>query len=255
MMVLVAGLPRSGSTLLLNILGQNPNFHVGPTSGLLETLLLIKNNWENNQLHRTIPTDISRNRLHNVLNGIINGYYADTTGVIFDKSRNWPNHLEMIEWITGTDAKVLIVLRDVHEILASFEKLWRRNTAYRQLIQETEGSFQTVQDRCNVWMHPKQPVGFAINTISDAKLRGFSNRMFYVNYKDLIDFPQATILSIYLWLQVPIFEHRFDKINQITFENDEVHRITGLHDIKPTIQCPETTWEAVLGRGIKIEPL
>jgi sulfotransferase len=29
-------LPRSGSTLLQNIMGQNPEFHVTPTSGLID---------------------------------------------------------------------------------------------------------------------------------------------------------------------------------------------------------------------------
>ena len=33
-----SSLPRSGSTLLSNIVGQNPNFHVTPTSGLLDLL-------------------------------------------------------------------------------------------------------------------------------------------------------------------------------------------------------------------------
>ena len=33
-----SSLPRSGSTLLSNIVGQNPEFHVTPTSGLLDLL-------------------------------------------------------------------------------------------------------------------------------------------------------------------------------------------------------------------------
>jgi len=32
----INGMPRSGSTLLCNILAQNPEFHVTPTSGLSE---------------------------------------------------------------------------------------------------------------------------------------------------------------------------------------------------------------------------
>ena len=36
-----SSLPRAGSTLLQNILGQNPNFYVTPTSGVLELLFSI----------------------------------------------------------------------------------------------------------------------------------------------------------------------------------------------------------------------
>ena len=33
-----SSLPRAGSTLLQNIMGQNPEFYVTPTSGVLELL-------------------------------------------------------------------------------------------------------------------------------------------------------------------------------------------------------------------------
>jgi len=37
-----SSLPRSGSTLLSNIVGQNPEFHVTPTSGLLDLLYVAR---------------------------------------------------------------------------------------------------------------------------------------------------------------------------------------------------------------------
>ena len=45
---IVAGLPRSGSTLLMNILGQNDAFFVTPTSGILDIIVYIRNSWNNN---------------------------------------------------------------------------------------------------------------------------------------------------------------------------------------------------------------
>ena len=38
-------MPRSGSTLIQNILGQNPNFYVTPTSGLLELIFAARGNY------------------------------------------------------------------------------------------------------------------------------------------------------------------------------------------------------------------
>lgn len=40
-------MPRSGSTLLQNILGQNPDFYVTPTSGLLELIFGVRHNFTN----------------------------------------------------------------------------------------------------------------------------------------------------------------------------------------------------------------
>ena len=34
-----SSLPRAGSTLLQNIIGQNPEFHVTPTSGMIDMML------------------------------------------------------------------------------------------------------------------------------------------------------------------------------------------------------------------------
>ena len=34
-----SSLPRAGSTLLSNVVGHHPNFHVSPTSGLIDLVL------------------------------------------------------------------------------------------------------------------------------------------------------------------------------------------------------------------------
>jgi hypothetical protein len=47
---LVAGLPRSCSTLLMNILGQNKEFYVTPTSGILDMISQVRNSWELNDV-------------------------------------------------------------------------------------------------------------------------------------------------------------------------------------------------------------
>lgn len=41
----LAGLPRSGSTLLANILAQNPSIYVTPTSGIVDMLVQVRNSW------------------------------------------------------------------------------------------------------------------------------------------------------------------------------------------------------------------
>ena len=107
-----------------------------------------------------------------------------------------------------------------------------------------KNNFQTIRDRCNVWLDPQQPLGFAIRAIKDAELRG--HKMFTVNYDNLIKFPEATLLSVYTYLQIPYFKHDFNNIEQIIYENDEIHRMTGLHDIKSTISRG-SSWQEILG--------
>ena len=40
-----SSLPRAGSTLLQNIMGQNPDFYVTPTSGVLELVYAARSNY------------------------------------------------------------------------------------------------------------------------------------------------------------------------------------------------------------------
>ena len=42
-----SSLPRSGSTLLQNIMGQNPKFYATPTSGVLELVFGARANYTN----------------------------------------------------------------------------------------------------------------------------------------------------------------------------------------------------------------
>ena len=42
-----SSLPRAGSTLLQNVMGQNPEFYVTPTSGVLELVYASRNNYTN----------------------------------------------------------------------------------------------------------------------------------------------------------------------------------------------------------------
>jgi len=51
----ISGLPRSGSTLLTNILLQNPQFQTTATSSLLDFLLQVRDNWSKLEGHSTYP--------------------------------------------------------------------------------------------------------------------------------------------------------------------------------------------------------
>jgi sulfotransferase len=44
-----SSLPRAGSTLFQNIVGQNPDFYVTPTSGLIELVGGARNDYNNSQ--------------------------------------------------------------------------------------------------------------------------------------------------------------------------------------------------------------
>jgi len=248
----VSGLPRSGSTLLCNILAQNPRFHVTATSGILEVMYQVRNRWDHIVEFKAAPDDVAKLR---VLKSILFSYHDNgDRPVIFDKSRGWLAYLEMAEAVLGRKAKVLVPVRDIRDVLASFEKLFRRNAAVFQPAQEADQrtyfDWQTLEGRCKIWGDKSQPVGLAYNRIKDALQRKFGDRMHFVRYEELTTNPKETMESVYKFLGEEPFEHDFNYVEQVTYENDFVHGFRDLHKIRPKVEPQRPQWPEVLGKQV-----
>lgn len=245
----VAGMPRSGSTLLCNILGQNPRFNVTSTSGIMDIMFSVRNNWDQLIEFKAAPNDEGKLR---VLRGILDSYYGNVSEpVVFDKCRGWLAYLEMAENVLDRKAKVLVPVRDLRDVLSSFEKIWRNTSSLHQLAPEAAHyfDFQSIEGRCRSWLRTEQPVGLAYTRIKDAVQRGFADRMHFVRFEDLTSRPAEVMAGIYDFLEEEPFDHDFDNVKQITWENDAVHGIKGLHDIRPKVEPIRSDAAQVLGKA------
>lgn len=234
----ISGLPRAGSTLLCNILAQNPKFYVSPaTSGCHDVLFNIRNQWDRLIEHQAEGVDYER--LRNVLRAALDAYHTTDREVVIDKGRGWLSLIEMLEFIKREPVKIIVPVRDISEILASFERLWRRSTGQSQWAFEQADYFkaQTVEGRCDIWSDRGQPVGLAYNRVKDAIARGHSDRMLFVEFYDLTSRPDQTMRRVYEFLGEEPFGHDYDRVEQVTSEDDvNVHRIPGLHTIRPKVE-------------------
>ena len=232
----IAGLPRSGSTLLCNILNQNPDFHATSTSGILDVVLAIRNQWENLAAFKASPNKKGKAA---VVNSILHNYCSIVDRpVYFDKSRGWLAHLEMAEVILDRPAKVIVPVRKITDILSSFENLYRKNAHDWQFPQEKTHFYewQTVEGRSEIWMRSDQPVGMAYNRIKDSISRGYWDRLHLVEFNDLVENPEETLQGIYEFLDLDGYDHDFDYVEQVTQENDDLHGIPGLHVIRNKVE-------------------
>jgi sulfotransferase len=244
----VSGMPRAGSTLLMNILGQNPRFHVTGTSGIMDVIFGIRNTWDKHIEFQASPDEQGKLR---VMRGILDAYYANVEKpIVFDKSRGWLSLLEMAETLIERKAKVLVPVRDLRDIVASWEKLWRETSKTRQRAEEPQFyyEFQSVEGRCDVWVRGDQPIGLAFNRIKDALQRGFRDRMHFVHFEKLTASPEKTMRGIYEFLGEDYFPHDFDHVEQITWEDDAVHGMKGLHDIRPKVEPVKSQYLQILGK-------
>jgi sulfotransferase len=243
----ISGLPRSGSTLLANILAQNPRFHTTSTSGLSELVLGIRNSWDRVPEFLATPNEGAKKR---IMGGIFDLFYGDIEKpVVFDKSRVWPSAIETLEEVLGQKVKIIVTVRDVRDILTSFELLWRENKKLNYIRPEANNlkEFETLRGRCAVWTSQRYPVGLAYDRITDAYKRGLLDRMCLVDFDDLTSKPNETMADVYKFLGEEMYQHNFENVEQKTQENDFFHGINGLHQIRNKVEPVPSRWRAVLG--------
>jgi len=243
----IAGMPRAGSTLLGNILSQNPRFHVTPTSALIDALLALRTSFDQLPDFKAAPNEPGKMA---AIRGALHGFFDPVDRpVVFDRNRAWLSELEMAEVLLERRAKVLVCVRDIPEILASFERLWRDNKAFRRIKQHEMHvvEFQSLEGRCGVWLQPAHPVGLSYIRVQDALTRGFRDRMHFVHFDQLTRHPAGTLQAIYQFLGEPPFQHDFEHVEQVTLEDDLIHGIDGLHDIRPAVRPIPPRAREVLG--------
>lgn len=252
---LLAGLPRSGSTLLMNILGQNPRFYVTPTSGIVCTLINVRDDWDQNKAYSAMGRKQSELIKRNVLDSILQAYFQHTDkSVCIDKNRLWLEYLEMAATILGgrDKVKVIVTVRDLRDVLASFELAYRRTSALSQIPLERLDLLKakTALGRMEYFLSNSENVGRAYNAIRDAVTRGWQDCMHFVEYDQLTQNPNSTLQGIYAFLGEAAFDHDFENVEQVTFENDFVYGYKDLHTIRQQVRPQAPRWPKVFDQAV-----
>ena len=245
----ICGMPRSGATLLCNLLAQNPRFHTISPPGILDVMFLVRRQWNESAEFRATPNEAGK---HRVLCGLLDSFFAAggiTQPVLFDKSRAWLGMIEMAEALLQRPVKILVPVRDVRDILASLEMIWRNNAAMREITEKNSPGalWETVEGRCEIWVRGDQPLGLCYNRIRDAITRGYRDRLHFVEYEDLTRDPRRILAGISAFLGEPEFAYDFDHVLQVTWDLDEMYPIPGLPALRPKIEPAQPRWPFVLG--------
>lgn len=256
----LAGLPRSGSTLLANILAQNKCFYVTPTSGIVDMLVQVRNAWDRNDAFQAADRKLSEEIKEQVLRAMLQAYFAHTDRpVCIDKNRYWAEFLEMSAALLGgrDRVKVIVTVRDLRDVLASFERLYRKTSALGQIHQEANLvlKFKTALGRVETFIDDGQPVGRAYNAIRDAVTRGWTDCMHFVDYEDLTKHPKETLSSVYSFLGEEGTQHDFANVEQVTFEDDFVYGFKDLHQIRHEVKPQPPQWPLVFDDAVFQSPV
>jgi sulfotransferase len=72
--------------------------------------------------------------------------------------------------------------------------------------------------------------------------------MLFLRFEDLTADPAGTLRKVYDYLGIPVFQHDFNQVSQVTQEDDEVFGIPGLHEIRAKVEPSQNDYMQVLGR-------
>lgn len=228
----IAGLPRSGSTLLAAILKQNPRFTAGMSSPVASIYRALEGAMAKQNEGAIFVTDDQRRA---VLKGVFSSFYPERDGIVFDTNRMWTARLPAIAQLFP-EARVICCVRDLGWIVDSFERLHTRNPFEPSGIYgfETTG---TVYSRAGRLSAGDGVIGYALNALREAMAGQFASRILLVEYDDLCKAPERALKRIYDFIAEPHFAHDFEHVEFSASEFDKNLGAQGLHDISGRVEA------------------
>jgi len=246
-----SSMPRAGSTLLQNLMGQNPDFYVTPTSGLLELIFAARGNYTNSPEFKAQDKDLMKKAFLNFCREGMNGYVNSITDkkYFIDKSRGWGIHRDFLSYIIS-NPKIICMVRDLRDIVSSMEKLYRKNQEiHNNIINHSEMKGTTTSKRVDIWLNT-QPIGLALDRMNDIFKMGINTKIHFIRFENLLNRPDETMNKIYDYLEIPQYKHDFNYIEQLTVEDDEVYGIYGDHKIETKLATLKHNYEEILGKSL-----
>jgi hypothetical protein len=219
----LAGIPRSGSTVLAAILNQNKTVHVSTTSGLVHVLNALAVSWHSTDLLN--KNDLERKKLAQTMRGTIDAFYENVSApIIVDKSRGWsvPMIMQSMNQVLDREIKIIATVRSIPDCAASFVRIAKPENldtflATGQLIDHLKAAYISLQSG-----YEQTP-----------------NNFLFVEYDDLVSNPKKQLDRIHEFLGLATFEYNFNDIDgsSVTEDDENLHGFAGMHDIKPVLEA------------------
>ena len=241
------GLPRSGSTLLMNILQQNPQIFTSstcPTSYLLNSC-----NKTASEVSEFIA--MKQSVMNECLTGFftqgIDGWYSALTDkpVVFSKSRVWDTSLDFI-FHAYEDPKIIITIRDLRDIICSFEKLLKKYPVWNIGSKEEPFRLHTFDKRIELYCtdisaNLGRPLYYMPHVLEWVQKR--PNNFYLFRFEDFNKNPTQTLDNIYQWLGMPTYSHDLNNIPQAQqYEHDTVYRALVSHETASRHKKLKPSW-------------
>lgn len=255
-MFFLAGLPRSGSTLLRSILNQNPELHSGPISPSVELLYYTDKYFQSSEMLLASPNPQG---CYDVLSNMMDHFYhnimeKEGKSKIIEFNRAIPNNIERFRTYIKEDVRIVCPVRSIPEILASFISLIHKNNDKVSFVDQyliDKGIELNDDTRCDYLMSDYGIVGQALFAMSRPYLRNEQSLLKIVEYDDLVENTDKVMEEIYDFWGLEKYSHTYENLENTYPENDIFqYNLDGMHTIGRTIKKTCKKPEEVLSTEI-----
>lgn len=248
----MAGLPRSGSTVLTALLNQHPDLYASSQSDLINMLFALNEQIPN---YESYKAGMFHDSYKNVMSSMANNFYAHIRKpVIIDKNRGWgaPYNWDELSGYVNPKRKVILTLRPILEVLASFIKVIEKSEKITGQPAYYDRDFWVTHYRdkrdaqVDYIMRLNGEMDRSIFSIANL-LKNHPESLHIVWFNDFMNNPQQTLNGIYDFLEIKRHQNNFDQIQEVNKQDDlNAYKIAGLHDIGKKLKNPATKPEDYL---------
>ena len=238
-LICVSGLPRSGSTLLCQLLAQHPDvYSTGHSSPLVSILENVRSTFSSNDFSLAqldVDFDLAYNRIDNVLKSVVKGWFAETTkSNVVDKNRGWLRMAEMLNDLQS-DWHILVCVRDLTQIYGSIEAQHAK-TRFLNFADgmDAHGAMARADRLFGNGGVVGGPLGY-IRDIQDIRDTAIHDSIQYVPFEYLTSNPAAATEELFDWLGLKKTKIDPNKLTTRPHESDSYYRFKYRHETRPSI--------------------
>jgi len=231
----LSGFPRAGNTILASILNQNPDIYATGRS-VIPDIFLELDTLEEKCLHlKYYPNN--KTGLNNIYKNIFNNFYNHVDKKYIIERSDWItpyNYLNLKKWLKE-DPKIIILVRDIIDIIKSYLKLCLKypnfhiNIIYNSLDKTTLYKSE-LETKIDIIVNYDKVINRCIYGINFLKKEGHIKNLLIINYDDIIKTPNKILNKIYSYLEIPSFKHTFLNFKPLNYDDSFLD--APMHDIR-----------------------
>ena len=241
-LICVSGLPRSGSTLLCQLLGQHPDIYsIGHSSPLCGAVNNIRHHISDSDFllsQLDCDFELGYQRLKNAYTGFISGWFNETDRpAVVDKNRGWLRAVEMVHDLVP-DYRILVCIRNPLQIFGSIEA---RHDKTRLLDFPDHIDAHGAYSRAERLFGNNGIIGSPMNDIgdvSDILKQQIHERIYYVPFEPLINQPVDSMNTLFDWIELAPHAINPDQLTVQPHESDSYYRFKYSHATRSSIGVP-----------------